>query len=106
MKHSIVIIAILGIVSSVAFAELWGFFAPATAHATPLPDAYEHAMIALGADTNQFHCTSASLGTPNEIPSGIWRFYFSSTNGMQKSVEVFTNLSKWNTKVIDEPTLH
>jgi hypothetical protein len=106
MKHSIIIFAMLTVVSSVAFAELWGFFAPATAHATPLPDAYEHAMMALGADTNQFHCTSASLGTPNEIPSGIWRFYFSSTNGMQKSVEVFTNLSKWNTKVIDEPTLH
>ena len=106
MKHSIIILALLAVACSVAFAELWGFYAPAVAKATPLPDAYEHAMMALGADTNQFHCTSASLGTPVEIPGGVWRFSFYSTNRAQKSVEVFTSSSKWNTKVTDEPTLH
>jgi hypothetical protein len=103
MKHSIAIFALLGIVSSVAFASLEGTDPKAAANATPLPDAYEHAMMALGSATNEFHCTSAHLVTPVEIPGGIWYFDFYSTNGAVKMVEVFTKSSKWNTKVTDRP---
>jgi hypothetical protein len=103
MKHSIVIIAMLGIVSSVAFASLEVTDPKAAANATPLPEAYGHAMTALGSATNELHCTSAHLVTPVEIPSGIWYFDFCSTNGAVKIVEVFTESSKWNTKVTDRP---
>jgi len=95
----------LGIVSSVAFATLEVTDTKMAANATPLPEAYEHAMTALGAATNEFHCSSAYLVTPNEIPSGIWRFNFSDTNGAIKMVEVYTNSFKWNTKIINGPTV-
>jgi hypothetical protein len=44
----------------------------------PLPAAYEHAIAALGLDTNQFHCVSASITT--EFSSEGWYFTFCSTN--------------------------
>jgi hypothetical protein len=44
-----------------------------------LPAAYQCAVEALGADTNQFHCVSATVS--NEFVSeGEWYFTFCSTN--------------------------
>jgi hypothetical protein len=43
-----------------------------------LPVAYERAMIALGSDTNQFHCVSATITT--EFSDDGWYFTFCSTN--------------------------
>jgi hypothetical protein len=45
----------------------------------PLPIAYERAMVVLGANTNQFHCVSASI-TTEFTPEGEWYFTFYSTN--------------------------
>ena len=44
----------------------------------PLPIAYERAVTALGADTNQFHCISANVTT--EFSDEGWYFTFCSTN--------------------------
>lgn len=44
-----------------------------------LPAAYEHAVAALGADTNQFHCVSAAV-TDEFTGGGEWYFTFCSTN--------------------------
>jgi hypothetical protein len=56
-----------------------------------LPAGYAFAVVALGADTNQFYCTSAEL-------SGAlgWRFTFSSTNTPSKS--------KWVLVTVDGKT--
>jgi hypothetical protein len=43
-----------------------------------LPVAYERATAALGSDTNQFHCVSATITT--EFADGGWYFTFCSTN--------------------------
>ncbi len=43
-----------------------------------LPMAYEKAVVALGTDTNQFHCISATITT--EFPDDGWYFTFCSTN--------------------------
>ena len=43
-----------------------------------LPVAYGYAMSALGTDTNQFHCVSATITT--EFPDDGWYFKFCSTN--------------------------
>jgi hypothetical protein len=94
MKNSIIIIAILGIVSSVAFARLVGFDPKMTGNATPLPDAYGHAITALGFATNEFHCTAASFETTVVPPGGVWYFSFYNTNGALKTVEVSTNSAK------------
>jgi len=45
----------------------------------PLPVAYACAVVALGSDTNQFHCVSASI-TTEFTPEGEWYFTFYSTN--------------------------
>ena len=60
-----------------------------------LPVAYENAMVALGSDTNQFHCISASITT--EFPDDGWYFTFCSTNSktMPKLIVV-----EFNGKVI------
>jgi hypothetical protein len=44
-----------------------------------LPIAYEYATAALGSDTNQFHCISASV-TTTFSSEGEWYFTFCSTN--------------------------
>lgn len=44
-----------------------------------LPAAYDRALTALGSDTNQFHCLSATIGT-EFAPEGEWHFSFCSTN--------------------------
>jgi hypothetical protein len=81
MKHSTIIIAVLTIVASVAFAATW-FNDPKVAPTVPLPDAYRQAMIALGSATNTFHCTEAQWQRP-----GWWRFSFYNTNGVLKTVD-------------------
>jgi len=48
-----------------------------------LPAGYAFAVGALGADTNQFYCTSASLDADFGAPG--WSFIFSSTNTPSKS---------------------
>ncbi len=87
MKHSIIIFAVLTIVSSVAFATLW-CFDPKMPPTIPLADAYGRAMTALGSATNEFHCSDAKFSIP-----GTWFFDFYNTNGAQKTVEVSTNSS-------------
>lgn len=44
-----------------------------------LPGAYDKAIAALGADTNQFHCISATITTEFSA-NGEWYFTFCSTN--------------------------
>lgn len=60
-----------------------------------LPVAYEHAMSALGSDTNQFHCISANITA--EFSDEGWYFTFCSTNSkaMPKLIVV-----EFNGKVI------
>ena len=48
-----------------------------------LPAGYAFAVGALGADTNQFYCTSASLSADSGAPG--WTFMFSTTNTPTKS---------------------
>jgi hypothetical protein len=55
-----------------------------------LPLAYEKAVTALGAATNQFHCISANV-TTDFGPDGEWRFTFYSTNSRPKWVTVEFN---------------
>ena len=55
-----------------------------------LPIAYEHAMSALGSDTNQYHCMSAKV-TTDFGPDGEWQFIFYSTNSKPKWVSVEFN---------------
>jgi hypothetical protein len=60
-----------------------------------LPTGYEYAMTALGSDTNQFHCVSATITT--EFSDDGWYFTFCSTNSktMPKLIVV-----EFNGKVI------
>jgi hypothetical protein len=44
-----------------------------------LPVAYEHAVEALGSETNQLHCVSATV-TDEFVSGGEWYFTFCSTN--------------------------
>ena len=61
----------------------------------PLPLAYERAEDALGSDTNQFHCVSASITT--EFSDDGWYFTFCSTNSNVKPKLVVV---EFNGKVI------
>ena len=81
MKHSAIIIIVLTIVSSIAFAAIW-FNAPKEVPTISLPDAYRQAMTALGSATNTFHCTTAQWEKP-----GYWEFSFYNTNGDLKTVD-------------------
>jgi hypothetical protein len=45
----------------------------------PLPSAYERALVAIGAATNQFHCISATITTDFSSQGG-WFFTFCTTN--------------------------
>jgi hypothetical protein len=56
----------------------------------PLPKAYDCAMTALGAETNQFHCISTKVST-DFGPEGGWQFTFYSTNSKPKWVTVEFN---------------
>ena len=49
-----------------------------------LPAAYERAVMALGPDTNQFHCVSARI-TTDFTAEGEWYFTFCSTNDKVRS---------------------
>ena len=55
-----------------------------------LPVAYQNAIIALGANTNQFHCLRANV-TTDFGPGGEWQFVFYSTNSRPKWVTVEFN---------------
>lgn len=44
-----------------------------------LPTAYQHAVTALGPETNEFHCISATV-TDEFVGGGEWYFTFCSTN--------------------------
>ena len=55
-----------------------------------LPGAYVYAMIAMGAETNQFHCISADVNT-DFGPEGEWQFLFYSTNSKPKWITVEFN---------------
>jgi hypothetical protein len=96
MKHFIIIIVTLTIVSSVAFAAVW-FNDPKIAPTIPLSDAYRQAMIALGSDTNTFHCTAAQFEAP-----GFWSFRFYNTDGILKTVWAYTD----HAQVIDGEPPH
>jgi hypothetical protein len=52
-----------------------------------LPDAYQHAIAALGPATNQYHCISANVGTTFSR-DGEWDFAFYSTNPVPKLIVV------------------
>ena len=66
-----------------------------------LPDAYSLALGALGNETNQFYCISAScLNRLENFGGGVlhqmqlgWTFEFSSTNGTQRHVLVYFDKS-------------
>jgi hypothetical protein len=72
---------------AVALASETRSYNRAKAAAIPLPVAYEHAMTALGAKTNEFHCVSASI-TADFAPEGEWQFVFYSTNSRPKWVTI------------------
>lgn len=60
-----------------------------------LPNAYEKAMVALGSETNQFHCVSATITT--EFSDNGWYFTFCSTNSKVPSKLIVV---EFNGKVI------
>ena len=77
MKHRL-LLGIFGFIALVAFAadKIYDAKHPPS---LPLPVAYERAMLALGSETNQWHCVSASL-TTMFCPDGGWQIGFCSTN--------------------------
>jgi len=77
MKH-LLLFAIIGFSAVVAYAADKIYDAK-QAPSLPLPVAYERAMSALGSETNQWHCISASL-TTMFCPDGGWKLGFCSTN--------------------------
>ena len=84
MKRYIIILAMLTVVSSIAFAAQW-LVDQKIAPPIALPDAYRLATTSLGSATNQFHCTAAEFVGEYCAP-GSWRFSFYSTNGALKTV--------------------
>ena len=63
--------------------------------------AYDKAIQGLGAETNQFHCISATC-IPRVFPYGFgWTFVFLDTNGIQKNVCV--NFDKSSTTSVRYP---
>ena len=84
MKRYIIILAMLTVVSSIAFAARW-LCDPKVAPPIALPDAYRLATTALGSATNQFHCTAATF-VGEQCAPGSWKFEFYSTNGTLKTV--------------------
>lgn len=80
MKTKLVTLLGLGAVVITTFATIIG---PPYDKSKPptmlLPVAYQHAVEALGPDTNQFHCVSAVV-TDELVGGGEWYFTFCSTN--------------------------
>lgn len=74
-----------------------------------LGTAYNKAVLALGAATNQFHCVSAtclnhltSLGSSEGEFHFGWTFVFLDTNGAPKNVYVY--FDKVSTAMIEDPS--
>jgi hypothetical protein len=89
MKQKLTVLVVFTI-TTVLFA---GFIVPYDNSKPPtfsLPVAYERAVIALGSETNQFHCVNASVKTYSS-PEGEWVFTFYSTNSRPKFVTVEFN---------------
>jgi hypothetical protein len=72
--------------------------------------AYDKAVLKLGADTNQFHCVSATClpklwaHGSSEDPTGTdvgWTFVFLDTNGIQRNVYVY--FDKASTTLVRDP---
>jgi hypothetical protein len=82
MKRKLILLITFG-TATVLFADYIVPYNKAKAPTLPLPDAYQRAMAALGAVTNQFHCINASVQTSFD-PDGEWFFTFYSTNSQPK----------------------
>lgn len=79
-KYKIQIIcAVILICGGVLYAEMDVPYDNSKPPELSLPDAYNSAAVALGSDTNQFHCISAKIET-RFSPQGEWFFTFCSTN--------------------------
>ncbi|MGN6554053.1 MAG: hypothetical protein ACTHLW_10070 [Verrucomicrobiota bacterium] len=87
MKRFIVILAIFGLATCAVFARRI-FWQPEKPPRLSLPDAYACAVGALGSNTNQYHCVSASC-LISRSPDGEWMFSFYTTNGASKTAFVF-----------------
>jgi hypothetical protein len=93
MKTKLTILLGLTIIVVTAYATIIG---PPYDKSRPpgmsLPVAYEHAVVALGSETNQFHCISAEVSN-NFFSEGEWYFTFCSTNSktMPKMIAIGFN---------------
>ena len=84
MRRILIILTVLTMVSSIAFAAMW-LIDKKQAPPVALPDAYRAAATALGSATNEYHCMSAAF-MGSYCQPGAWFFHFSSTNGTEKTV--------------------
>ncbi|MGH7992193.1 MAG: hypothetical protein ACREDQ_01645 [Limisphaerales bacterium] len=76
---------------------------PITPPEPPLPQAYQRALQALGAETNTFYCVNAtSLSLSENLGSCEWHFEFFSTNGRVR--EVFVGSS--GKTIVRNPDIH
>jgi hypothetical protein len=96
MKTKFAAVLVLGLITTALYASLiQPSYDNSKPPRMPLPVAYASAMTALGTDTNQFHCVSATITT--EFPDDGWYFTFCSTNS--KSLPKFIAV-EFNGKVI------
>lgn len=79
MKTKTIIALILGFITITLYASLvQPPYDKSKPPKMPLPIAYERAITALGPETNQFHCVSATITT--EFSEDGWYLTFCSTN--------------------------
>jgi len=81
------VIIFLLISSALLFASLDTSYDKSKPPPMSLSEAYFHAMTALGAETNRFHCISATIPevVPSTITQPVWLFTFYSTNTPTKT---------------------
>jgi len=92
MKTRLILILAL-VFTTISFASL--VFRPYDKSKPPtlsLPLAYDRAVVALGNETNEFHCVSATI-TTTFSPDGEWYFAFYSTksNAIPKFIAIEFN---------------
>ncbi len=90
-RRVITVVAVLALLVATAYAFLVGRNTK-TAPVPTLPEAYEKALEALGAQTNAFYCLSANAmdRTDTSAPTE-WHLVFYSTNGQLREVVVATS---------------
>ena len=91
MKKRYLLLIVLAACSVVLAGGVWPWDTAKPAPIT-LPVAYDRALVALGALTNEFHCFKAQV-TTELSNNGEWQFVFYSTNTPPKSKMVYVDFN-------------